>query len=80
MDKLVIVLDLMHIHIFHCRFLNGEKNVVERVKNSPSRHTDKRKKNILILNEGLTGGLDDTTIMTEAKYSVNISKSRKKIC
>ena len=40
----------------------------------------KGKKNILILNEGLTDGLDDTTIMTEAKYSVNISKSRKKIC
>ena len=50
------------------------------MKNSPSRHTDKRKKNILILNEGLTDGLDDTTVMTEAKYSFNITKSRKKIC
>ena len=42
--------------------------------------TDNRKKEILILGEGLTDQLDDTAINLEAKYSVNITKSIKKIC
>ena len=40
--------------------------------NSSSRHTDNRKKDILILGEEKTDGLDDTTITIEAKYSINI--------
>ena len=36
-------------------------------------------KDILVLGEGPTQGLDDTTITAEAKYSINIKK-RKKIC
>ena len=43
-------------------------------------HTDNRKKNILVLSESLTDGLDDTTTTAETKYSANITKSRKKIC
>ena len=38
-----------------------------------------RMKDILVLGEGPTQGLDDTTITAEAKYSINIKK-RKKIC
>ena len=46
---------------------------------SSSRHTDNTKKDVLILSEGPTDGLDDTIIMKEAKYSVNITKSRRKL-
>ena len=41
-------------------------------------HTYNGNKDILILSEGLIDGLDDTTIMAETKYSVTITKSRKK--
>ena len=44
-----------------------------------SAHNDNRKKGILVLNEGPTDVLDDSAIMTEAKYFVKINKSRKKI-
>ena len=39
--------------------------------------------NIFVLGEvgeGLTNGLDDATITAEAKYSINITKSKTKIC
>ena len=42
--------------------------------------TDSRKKDILIFGEGPADGLGDTTITAEAKYSVKITESRKKIC
>ena len=42
-------------------------------------HTDNRKKYILVLVEGPTGELDDTSITAEGKYSVNITRSRNKI-
>ena len=47
--------------------------------NTLSMHIDNRNKDILVLSEG-PDGLDDTTITTKAKYSVIITKSRKKIC
>ena len=31
-------------------------------------HVDNKEKNILILGEGLTQGVDDTTLTAEAKY------------
>ena len=34
-------------------------------------HANNRTKDILVLGEGLTQGLDDTTLTVEAKYSVN---------
>ena len=39
-----------------------------------------RKKHILILGEGHTQVLDDTTLTAEKKYSINFTKSRKKFC
>ena len=42
-------------------------------------NTDNRK-NILVLGKESTNGLDDTIITAEAKYSVDITKSWKKIC
>ena len=33
---------------------------------------------ILVLGKGLAQGLDDTTIIAEAKYSINLTESVKK--
>ena len=43
-------------------------------------HTDNKKKDILVLGERPTQGLDDTMITTEAKYSINFSRSNRKFC
>ena len=43
-------------------------------------HADNRKKDILVLGEGTTDGLDITAATLKDKYSVNITTSRKKIC
>ena len=50
------------------------------VDNSLSLHAHDRKKDILVLDERPTNGLDDTLTTREAKHSVNIAKSRKKLC
>ena len=40
-------------------------------------HIDNKGKDILILGEGPTQGLDDTTLTTEAKYHINFTQSGK---
>lgn len=45
--------------------------------NSSPIYADNRKNNIRVLGDRLTDGLDDTTITTEDKYSVSITKSKK---
>ena len=47
---------------------------------SSSVHIDNKGKDILILGEGPTQGLDSTTFTAEAKYSINFTPSNKKIC
>ena len=47
---------------------------------SSSVHVDNKKKDILILGEGSTQGLDGTTLTAEKNYSINFTKSRKKFC
>ena len=37
-------------------------------------HVDNKKKEIIILGEGPTQGLDDTTLTAEKKYSINFTK------
>ena len=49
------------------------------VDNSLSVHTDNINKDVLVLDERSTDGLDDTAGKAEAKYSFNVTKSRKKI-
>ena len=56
----------------------GKNVVISGVGNSSPMHTDDRMKDILVHGEGPTGRLDDTTITSETKYSVNITKVRKK--
>ena len=45
---------------------------------SSSVHIDNKNKDILILGEGPTQGLDDTTLTAEAKYPINFTQSGKR--
>ena len=45
---------------------------------SSSVHVDKEGKDFLILLEGTTQGLDDTTLTAEAKYSISFTQSGKR--
>ena len=47
------------------------------VYNSSSVNAGNRIKDILVFGKGPADGLDDATIRTEAKYCINITKSRK---
>ena len=47
---------------------------------SSSLHIDYNKKDILILGKGQTQVLDDTTLIAEAQYSINFSRSNRKYC
>ena len=47
---------------------------------SSSVHADNKKKDILILGEGPTQGLDGTKLTAELKYSINFTATRKKFC
>ena len=56
-----------------------EKNIViSGADMSSSVHVDKQGKDILILGEGPTQGLDDTTLTAEAKYPINFTQSGKR--
>ena len=43
-------------------------------------YVDNKGKDILILGESLTQGLDDTTLTAEAQYSFNFSRSNREFC
>ena len=45
---------------------------------SSSVHIDKKGNDILILGEGSTQGLDDTTLTTDAIYPINFTQPNKK--
>ena len=56
-----------------------EKNGITFGANiSSSVHIDNKNKDILILGEGSTQGLNDTTLTAEAKYPVNFTESGKR--
>ena len=58
----------------------GKNVIIFGVDMSSSVHIDNKGKDILILGEGPTQGLDDTTLTGEAKYSINFSRSQRKFC
>ena len=58
----------------------GKKIITFGVDMSSSVHIDDNKKDILILGKGPTQGLDDTTLIAEAQYSINFSRSNRKYC
>ena len=55
----------------------GKNFIIFEADMSSFVYIDNRNKDILILGEGQTQGLDDTTLTTEAKYSINSTQTRK---
>ena len=47
---------------------------------SSSVHSNNKKKSILVLGEGFTQGLENTTIYAEKMYSANFTKNNTKFC
>ena len=47
---------------------------------SSSVYIDNKKNDILILGKRPTPGLDDNTLTAEAQYSINFSRSNRKLC
>ena len=77
---MVMVLDLMQVHSFHCQVVRLVKTLsIFGAEMNSSRQIDTRKSDILILGDILTQGLDNATISAEAKFFVNIARSRKKL-
>ena len=62
---------------FTCRGY-GKKGIIFGADMSSSVHVDKEGKDFLILLEGTTQGLDDTTLTAEAKYSISFTQSGKR--
>ena len=58
----------------------GQNIIIFGADMSSSVHANNKTKNILILGEGITQGLDDTTLTAEDMYSINFTVSRKKFC
>ena len=56
----------------------GRNVIIFGADMSSSINVDNKNKNILILCEGPTEGLDDTTLTAEAKYPINFTQSGKR--
>ena len=74
-----MVLDLILVH-FEWRFEWSKNVVIFGVNYSSSVHTDNKKKKILVLGEGKTQRLDDTSISAETRYSINFPRSQRTFC
>ena len=57
----------------------GKKFIIFGADTSPSVHIDNKNQDILILCEGPTQGLDDTTLKAEAKYAIRSTQSGKRL-
>ena len=58
----------------------GRNCIIFLVDISSSVHVDNKKKDILILGEGPTQGLDGTTLTTEKFYSIDFTENNKNVC
>ena len=58
------------LRIFIYRWKRGKNVIIFGADNSSSVHIDNKNKDIFILSERLTQGLDDTALTAEAKYSI----------
>ena len=58
----------------------GRNCIIFRVDISSSVHVNNKIKDILILAEGSTQGLDGTTLTAEKMYSINFTENNKKFC
>ena len=57
----------------------GKKVIIIGTDISLCMHVDNKGRDILILGEGPTQGLDDTTLTVEAKYPIKVYSIRKNI-
>ena len=73
-----MVLDLIKKESFHQAIGFGGNCIIFEVDMSSSVHVDNKKKNILILGEGPTQGLDGTTLTTGKLYPINFTANNKK--
>ena len=55
----------------------GKNVIIPIVDYNLSKHTDNRRKYVLVLGEGQTDGFGDIGLNSEAKYMVNIILSQK---
>ena len=58
----------------------GNNTIIFGVNMSSSVHAENKKKDILILGEGPTKGLDDTTLTAEKMYSINFPATKTRFC
>ena len=58
----------------------GKNVIIFGVNISSFEHIDNKGKDILILGEGPTQGLDDTTLTGETQYSINFTRPNIKFC
>ena len=78
---IILLEDMVSRSLFSSLNFNWGKNVIVFwVKNKSSGHINNKKHNILTLSDGISQGLDDTLLNSEAIYSINFSRSRRKCC
>ena len=58
----------------------GQNVLILGVDMSSSVHANDKTKNILVLGEGFTQGLDNKTIYAEKLYSINFTENNKRFC
>ena len=56
----------------------GQNVIISEADMSSSVHFDKKRKDILIVGEGPTQGLDDTKLTAEAKHPINFTQTGKR--
>ena len=78
---IILLEDMVSRSLFSSLNFNWGKNVIVFwVNNKSSGHINNKKHNILTLSDGISQGLDDTLLKSEAIYSINFSRSRRKCC
>ena len=58
----------------------AQNTVIFAADMSSSVHANNKTKNVLILGEGITQGLDDTSLPAEKNYSINFTATETKLC
>ena len=74
-DIVVMIIDLMHVHSFHGHTRAGVKMLLFLELPIVLLCMLVIKRDILLLGEDPTQGLDDTTITAEAKCPINLTRS-----
>ena len=79
MYLLVMALELIRVQYFHYLMVAWKKNIIVcRADMSLSSYINKKRTNILVLGKAPTQGLDDITLIAEAKYGINCTQLWKR--